>query len=38
MMFFINRYMKYRIVEEAKGVVVRADIFDYETGIKRMLN
>lgn len=30
--------MKYRIVHEANRVVVRADIFDYETGIKNIIN
>lgn len=38
MVFFINRYMKYRLIHEANRVVVRADIFDYEKGMRNVLN
>lgn len=29
--------MKYRLIERGASVIVKADIFDYETGIKKIL-
>ena len=33
--FFINRYMKYRVKEEANERIIQADIFDYKNSLKK---
>lgn len=35
--YFMNRYMKYRLFVDEGEVVVRADTFNYEGGVGRII-
>lgn len=36
--YFVNRYMKYRLIGTSDKVAVKADIYDYETAIRQILS
>ena len=35
--FFVNRYMKYRVIDAGDNAIVRADIFDHDSAVRKIL-
>jgi hypothetical protein len=35
--FFVNRYMKYRVIDAGDNAIVRVDIFDHDSAVRKIL-